>query len=76
MAKLILKLTIVLLAFVSCSAFLFDVKTDCQLTAWSSWAELPGLDMHIRERGILRHDRLGGIPCPLEDELRQVRSGT
>lgn len=75
MDVLAIRLSLVIVCLVSCNGFLFDVKTDCLVSTWSSWVELPGLDMHIRERGILRHDRFGGIPCPPDDELRDVRAG-
>ncbi|XP_053383500.1 integrin alpha-X-like [Mercenaria mercenaria] len=66
-------LHVVLLTIACSDGFLFDVKTDCLVTSWSSWAEMPGLDVHIRERGILRHDNKGGAPCPPDDELREIK---
>ncbi|XP_053383475.1 uncharacterized protein LOC128549832 [Mercenaria mercenaria] len=72
-------LDLVLLVFAvyntaSCTGFIFDVRTDCLLTSWSSWAEVPGLDVHVHERGILRHENKGGIPCPPRETMREVRA--
>ena len=66
---------VIILSIDICTGFLYDVKTDCVLTTWSDWAEVPGLDLHIRERGVLRYENMGGRPCPTKDRLREERAG-
>ncbi|XP_060579093.1 uncharacterized protein LOC132736064 [Ruditapes philippinarum] len=71
---LITPIFIVFLITGSSFGFLFDVKSDCVVTLWSDWANVPGLDLHIRERAILRHENMGGLPCPTRDKLREERA--
>lgn len=67
-------LCIVVFSTAVCDGFLFDVRADCLVSTWSTWTPVPGLGMHIRERGVLRYDNQGGTPCPPDDELRQVKT--
>lgn len=52
--------------FDSTDAFLFNKKTDCLVSEWSSWSGPFGFGSVSRERKVLRYPQNGGTQCPTD----------